>query len=236
MSSQDGPDTPKVHRQIERQLELMILERTFMPGDSLPSERQLMETFGVGRPAVREALLSLERAGVLRLRNGSPAVVTRVSPEKILSGLSVPVRSFMNEEAGIRELQDARKLFECAIARRVALQRSADDLERIRQALAANAAAIRDLPRLERTDLDFHTEIVRTVHNRIFEVTLVAMSDWLLEQRQTTLTTPGQPQRAVAFHTRIFNAIEQGDGDAAERAMEVHMEQTVDAYWAAVAR
>lgn len=236
MSFQDVPGTPKVHREIERQLELMILEHTFQPGDSLPSERQLMGTFGVGRPAVREALLSLERAGLLRLRNGSPAVVTRVSPEKILSGLNVPVRSFMNEDAGIRELQDARKLIECAIARRVALVRSTEDLARIRRALEANAAAIGDLPKLERTDLDFHTEIVRTVHNRIFEVTLAALSDWLMEQRQTTLTTPGQPERAIAFHTRIFEAIERSDGDAAEQAMEDHMEQTVDAYWSAVAR
>src|SRR3954467_12376994 len=87
--------TPKIHEQIGRELEAMILGGTFQPGDTLPSERQLMETFGVGRPAVREALLSLERAGIVRLRSGSPAVVTRVSPHKVLSGLALPVRSFM---------------------------------------------------------------------------------------------------------------------------------------------
>lgn len=231
-----GSRSPKIHEQIGRELETMILEGTYQPGDTLPSERQLMETFGVGRPAVREALLSLERSGIVRLRSGSPAVVTRVTPHKVLSGLALPVRSFMSDAAGIRELQGARKIVECAIARHAALHRSSDDLERLRRALDANAAALGDLPRFERTDVDFHAEIVRAVRNRIFEATLLALSDWLLEQRQTTLKMPGQRERALAFHIDIFKAVEQGDPDAAEQAMATHMDQTIDVYWKAVSR
>ncbi|MBY8824299.1 FadR/GntR family transcriptional regulator [Sphingomonas colocasiae] len=40
------------------------------PGDKLPSERELAETLGVGRPVVREALRSLEEAGILQFRRG----------------------------------------------------------------------------------------------------------------------------------------------------------------------
>jgi GntR family transcriptional repressor for pyruvate dehydrogenase complex len=225
---------PKIYEQIGRQLELMILDGTYQPGDTLPSERQLMEVFGVGRPAVREALLFLERAGIVRLRSGSPAVVTRVSPQKVLSGLALSVRSFLSDEAGIRELQAARKIVECAIARHAALHRTNEDLTLIRQALDANAAAIHDLPLFERTDVEFHAEIVRTVRNRIFEATLLAVSDWLLEQRQTTLKMLGQRERALAFHVGIFEAIAKGDPDMAERAMTAHMEQTVEVYWEAV--
>ncbi len=227
---------PKVHHEIERRLELLIRDGAFQPGDTLPSERQLMESFGVGRPAVREALLTLERAGIVRLRSGSPAVVTRVSPETVLSGLSIPVRSFMSDESGIQELQSARRLIECAIARHAARYRTEDDLERIREALDANAGALGDLPHFERTDVEFHAEIVRTIRNRIFEATLVALSDWLLEQRQTTLKTPGQQERAIAFHTSIFAAIERGDPDAAEQAMADHLDQTVEVYWKAKSR
>lgn len=234
MSSLDISAAPKLHKLIEQELADMILGGKFQLGDTLPSERQMMETFKVGRPAVREALLALERAGILRLRSGSPAVVTRVSPKNLLSGLTIPVRSFMNEEAGIRELQDARQLIECAIARRVALQRTAEDLSRMRRALQANAEALGDIPRFEKTDIEFHTEIVKTAHNRVFEGSVHALHDWLLEQRQTTLGMSGQPEKALAFHTRIFEAIERGDADAAETAMKVHMEQTVEVYWQVV--
>ena len=227
---------PKVHKQIERDLEQVILEGTYLPGDTLPSERQLMEKFGVGRPAVREALLSLERAGVVRLRSGTPAVVTRISPQNVLSALSIPVRAFMNDAAGIRQLQDARTLVECAMARHAAAHRTKTDLANIRRALDANARALGDLPLFERTDVEFHAAIVRTVGNRLFEATLLALGDWLLEQRQTTLKTPGQPKKALAFHGAIFEAIESADPDAAERAMQVHMDQTIDVYWKAARR
>jgi DNA-binding FadR family transcriptional regulator len=214
----------------------MILAGSFQPGDTLPSERQLMEIFGAGRPAVREALLSLEQAGVVRLRSGSPAVVTRVSPQKVLASLSVPVRSFMADDVGIRELQDARKIIECAIVRHAARFRKQEDVEPIRRALDANAAAIHELPVFEKTDVEFHSEIVRTVRNRIFEGTLLALGDWLFEQRRTTLKTPGQPEKALAFHERIFAAIKNCDPDAAEHAMAQHMDQTAEVYWKAVDR
>jgi GntR family transcriptional repressor for pyruvate dehydrogenase complex len=226
-----SPSNSKIHKHIERELEVMLLERKYEPGDNLPSERQLMEMFGVGRPAVREALLSLERSGVVRLRSGSPAVVTRVSLDTILDGLTVPVRSFMNDAAGIRELQQARKLVESAIARRVASVRTDQDLDRMARALEANQAALGDLPAFERTDLRFHSEIVRTLHNRIFDGISVAMFAWLLEQRQATLKTPGQPEKTLDFHTRIFRAIERGDPAEAEQAMSAHMDQYLEVYW-----
>jgi GntR family transcriptional repressor for pyruvate dehydrogenase complex len=236
MPSTSFSGSPKVHKHIESQLEQMILERKYEPGDSLPSERQLMEMFGAGRPAVREALLSLERAGVLRLRSGSPAVVTRISFDSVISGLTVPVRSFLNEDSGIRQLQEARKVIECAIVRQVAAMRTQEDLARMARALDNNRAALSELPAFERTDLEFHTEIIRTLHNRIFDGLAMAMGGWLMEQRQTTLKTPGQPEMALAFHTNIFRAIERGVPEEAEKAMTAHMEQTVDVYWRAVAR
>lgn len=74
----------KLYEEVEHQLRELIVSGSLKPGDRLPSEHELMERYGVGRPAVREALLTLERQGFLRLRSGSPAVVTRPSPAIIL--------------------------------------------------------------------------------------------------------------------------------------------------------
>lgn len=120
----------KLYEQVEDRLRDLIVSGQLKPGDCLPSEHELMERFGVGRPAVREALLTLERQGFLRLRSGSPAEVTRPSPAVVLRELTTSVRSFMADQAGMRNLQAARQLIECAIVREVARTRTAKDVAR----------------------------------------------------------------------------------------------------------
>lgn len=51
---------------IREQLALGVLK----PGDKLPAERDLAQQLGVSRNVLREALRSLEMAGVLRLQKG----------------------------------------------------------------------------------------------------------------------------------------------------------------------
>ena len=50
------------------------------PGDKLPAERELAQQLGVGRNALREALRSLEIAGIVRLQKGAQG--RRLHPSK----------------------------------------------------------------------------------------------------------------------------------------------------------
>ncbi len=224
----------KLYELVGDRIRNLIIEGAYAPGDRLPPERELMETFGVGRPAVREALLTLEREGFLQLRSGSPAIVTRPSPDHILDELSSSVRSFMSQESGVRDLQAARQLVECAIARRAAEQRTEESLALIRRAFEAQVAAGEDFGLFEKCDVAFHRAIAASLRNPIFETAQRALADWLLEQRRTTLSVPGQWKVALADHERILRAIERGDRDEAEAAMARHLDQTADCYWRAV--
>ncbi|MEO1200705.1 MAG: GntR family transcriptional regulator [Pseudomonadota bacterium] len=56
-----------------------IRSGALQPGDSMPSERALMQSYGIGRPAVREALQSLERMGLIEIRHGERAKVREAS-------------------------------------------------------------------------------------------------------------------------------------------------------------
>ena len=55
-----APIAPIQRRKLFQEVLDRLLERLrqgeFQPGDQLPSERELMQFYGVGRPAVREAL------------------------------------------------------------------------------------------------------------------------------------------------------------------------------------
>ena len=60
----------RVFEVIASQVRDAILDGTLKPGEKLPPEVQLAESFGVGRPAVREALRTLEIAGLVTVRHG----------------------------------------------------------------------------------------------------------------------------------------------------------------------
>jgi len=47
-----------------------IQENKLSPGTVLPSERELMASYNVGRPVIREAMQSLQHMGLVTIRHG----------------------------------------------------------------------------------------------------------------------------------------------------------------------
>ena len=61
---------PKRGDVIADQIKQWIVKHNLRPGDRLPSEKVLTETFEVGKASVREALKSLEVQGLIRTSTG----------------------------------------------------------------------------------------------------------------------------------------------------------------------
>ena len=59
----------KLSQTVEEELELMIRQGEIAEGDPLPSERELMAAFGVGRPSIRDALAALARKGLVKINS-----------------------------------------------------------------------------------------------------------------------------------------------------------------------
>src|SRR5438067_11459312 len=78
----------KLSEEAALRLEAMIRDDTFPPGTMLPSERDLMKMFGVGRASIREALFALNRMGLVRARNGERSRVTTPTPATLITELA----------------------------------------------------------------------------------------------------------------------------------------------------
>lgn len=221
---------PKVHEEVAARLEESFLAGDFAVGSQLPSERALMERFGVGRPAVREALLSLEKMGLVAISNGERARVTRPTPEALVQQLSGAARSLLARPAGQETFQQARLFFETGLARQAANCASDEDLVRLRAALDDNAAALGDSEAFERTDVAFHFVLAEIARNPIFTALHHAIAEWLIDQRRVTLRVPGADRRAFRWHKEIHDAIADGAPDRAESAMRRHLEEVAGSY------
>ncbi|MDA3922002.1 MAG: transcriptional regulator NanR [Salinisphaera sp.] len=220
----------KLSDQVIRQLENDIVSEHFEPGDRLPSERALMEQFGVGRPTIREALFSLERMGLVALSSGSRARVIRPTPAVVLNGMSGVMGHLLSTADGQRHFQDARSAFEAAMARNAAAHASAEDIKALRAAFSDNAAAVGDEAEFKRTDIAFHRVLAAIPANPVYTAVHDAMAQWLDDRRAVALEKPGQDRIALAAHERIVQAIESRDPEAADAAMRDHLEQHYGVY------
>jgi DNA-binding FadR family transcriptional regulator len=226
----------KVSDEVTLRLEAMIRDGSLAEGDTLPAERDLMRTFGVGRPAVREALFRLKRMGLVELRNGERARVSRPTPRILLDELSGAARLLLSQPRGNEHFQEARALFEIGIAEQAARVRRAADVETLRAALAANEAAIGDRDRFGETDVAFHFAIAQITGNPIFVAIHQSIDSWLTEQRVVALHVERADRTAYAGHRRIFQAIEDGDAVAAAEAMRRHLREVAALYWKSLRR
>lgn len=86
----------KLSKWWKKELEQMIRRREFGEGEQLPSERELMAFFNVGRPSVREALAALKRKGLVQINNGERARVSRPSADTIIGELSGMAKDFLS--------------------------------------------------------------------------------------------------------------------------------------------
>ena len=126
----------KLYEDIAKRIEEAILDGDLAEGDQIPSERDLMTTFGVGRTSVREALFALQRMGLIALNNGERARVTRPTPEVLVGELSGSARHLLSSPKGVQNFQEARLFLEVALARHAALHATKTDFSALRELFA----------------------------------------------------------------------------------------------------
>ena len=227
-----GPIKKKrLYEEVSERIEAAILSREIQPGESLPSEREIMEIFGVGRTAVREALFALQKNGLVKLSSGQRAVVAQPTPDDLIEKISGPARHIISEPDRLRQMQEARRLLEAFLARSAAQRATPEQIQALEDALRANGRTIDNPEAFVETNIEFHHAIASITQNVFIEGLHRAVYSWLKDQRTTSAQQPGACEAAYEWHEKIFAAIRDGDPDAAEQAMLSHIDQAQTAYW-----
>jgi DNA-binding FadR family transcriptional regulator len=122
----------KISERIITQFEELIHSQRLKPGDRLPSERELTEMFGVGRPTIREALQSLQMVGLMDVQQGRGSFIKELDFSSYVAKLRKSVNlTLISESVSLQEFYSGRKLIEPSIAYQVAEHHTAEDLERL---------------------------------------------------------------------------------------------------------
>ena len=215
----------RLYEGIVEQLENLILNGGLPAGRQLPSERELMANFQVGRTAVREALFTLQRRGLVTLQSGERANVTLPTSRAVVDELATVVRFHLASQVGAEEFRGARMLFETGLARLAAERATPTDIAKLRRLLVENQAALPEPDAFIDSDVQFHLALAEISRNSIFTALHSALSEWLRGERASSIRAPGSPEAAYATHCRICDAVAAGDPDLAALEMRRHLEQ-----------
>jgi GntR family transcriptional repressor for pyruvate dehydrogenase complex len=222
-----GPVTRQAGPTVEitRRLLDYLLSGQLRPGQKIPSERQLAEALAVGRGALREAIKSLSLLGLLEQRIGDGTYLSRSSsdllPQVIEWGLLLG-------EKRLDDLLEARYHLEVLLSGLAAERRTDEQLARLRELVAQmHAAGSDDLDGYVRADIAFHLQVAACSGNTVLAGVLTNIQSLLQAWASRVIHTAGETHTSLAMHQPILDALENGDPEAARRAMTLHMDRAI---------
>lgn len=221
----------KLADEVRDRLLIMIRSGELRPGDRLPSERDLMDRFAVGRPAVREALQSLDSAGLIEINHGERARIAVPDTRTMVDRMGQTMLHLLQTSpTTLEHLKEARIMFEVGMVKMAAQSATSADIQRLTLALERQRSYSGDAAQFVKADMAFHTAIASISGNSVCVVLSEAMLDWLFNFRQELLRMPGSELITLAEHQRLLDAIAQHNAEEAERAMVDHLTRANERY------
>jgi GntR family transcriptional repressor for pyruvate dehydrogenase complex len=209
----------------------LISERHLKPGDALPTERELMQHYGVGRSSVREALRMLESTGLIAGGSGAFAVADFRNPLNDSLSLLLAV-----EEGSLRELFEVRRILEGEAVALATERCDESHIARMRAATELMREGLADQDEYIESDVAFHLTIAEATQNRLILHLMHAIRDQLERALGSIYRIPGSPERSIEDHGLIIKAMEEGKPDEARAQMREHLGRVEEAVEAATAK
>lgn len=214
----------KISELVYEKLLEMIRLGEYPPNSQLPSESELVKTFGVSRTPIREALSILAASGLIESRQGGRSWVREINLAEMLE----PVQFEMITAEEVRQLLEMRTILESEAAALAAIRRTDEDIKRLEESLEAFSMTVKDHSTIGfEADYKFHHTLVKAAYNPFLTQTIENLSDLHIKALKFSLSKnlgwSVKRQTVYAEHERIFDAIKRGNAEEASEAVNVHL-------------
>ncbi|MHB1137729.1 MAG: FadR/GntR family transcriptional regulator [Microthrixaceae bacterium] len=199
-----------------------ITAQGLAPGSMLPSEKEMLARYEVGRGTLRESLRFLEMNGVVTIKpgpGGGPAVNDPDSRDLAGSlGLFLQLHG-----TPFRSIVEVRQTMEPAIAALAATKVQQGHLDRLLASVEAMEAHLDDEESFLAENERFHELVAWASGNPMFAL-LIASLHWITDGAFLGVDYPERRREAVvAAHRRIYEALASRDPDLARQTMHDHV-------------
>ncbi|MCB2227976.1 MAG: FadR family transcriptional regulator [Desulfarculaceae bacterium] len=207
--------------QVSRQLRKSIFSGEYQPGQRLPNERELAESFGTSRIIVREAIWDLKRSGLVEVKRGAHggAFVQEMSHDA--------VTSVMRDVASLGKVRPAhlievRLVIEPAVTALAAHRATEDDLRKMGSYLEPEIQPKKQTDEYVRWQIGFHRLVAEASHNPLFAMQVNIYLDFT-EEMVLRLRHKDRLYHDIVTHPAILDKLTQRDPEGAQRLMHDHL-------------
>ncbi|MFC7432064.1 MULTISPECIES: FadR/GntR family transcriptional regulator [unclassified Agrococcus] len=202
-----------------------IVTGEVQPGAVLPPEGVLSQTFGVSRTVIRESVKRVEEKGLLTVAQGRGTSVNEASAWNVLDPVVLSALVEHDDSLGILdELAVVRGVLEGSMASAAAGRRTTERTEALQHALDHMAETIDDFEAYSQADVDFHFTVMDQSGTRLAPTITRILFD---RARESSRFTGAPREEALRLtldeHQAVLDAIEAGDAEGAQRAMQHHI-------------
>jgi DNA-binding FadR family transcriptional regulator len=219
----------RLYEEVADQIKQAIFNGQLEPGDSLPSERELGEMFGVGRPTIREALRILNVMGLIHISAGiRGSTVRKIDLAQYFDTIREHLAYLIHmDEESIQNVWEVRKCVELGIAYSAARNATQQDIMDLEQLLNKMEACGTDIHAYFPIAVEFHQKLALASGNGIFYIIWNMFHDILLKGYMPILEElfPHGPQGLLRSNSKLLSAIKSGDLSEIEKAMQEHAEE-----------
>lgn len=218
-------------QKIERTIENAIREKKLAVGSKLPTEREMCESFGVSRTALREALRRLSARGLINIHKGSGMYVSEINIEDAIKSLNLYYDLKFDKNL-ISQIIEVRMLFEPEIAKLAAKNRTDKDVIELTKSLDDFEKCNPDNTQKE-ADLDnkFHLGITKSTGNPIMQITMEPIYLLLPRMRNYIYANiEGEKSNTLSSHKKLLKAVAHKQTDDAYKIMKSNLIRTYEIY------
>lgn len=221
----DGSESESVDVAVEDRILQLFRARGARAGDRLPTEVDIAHALGLSRPKVREGLLSLERQGVLRSRQGSGRVLLDRTHHS-LPAMLAPAMGHSGPE--IVNAVTVRQVLETGFLPTAVELIDDDAIDAMQAAIDDMAARIEAADTFQGADRAFHDALFSRVDNPL--LTALFANFWELLAGIDPLTIPHREaaSETLEHHRRILEAVRARDIELAQFHMLRHFYDSVE--------
>jgi len=206
----------------------MIRSGTWKVGDSLPSEKELTESLGVGRSTVREALQNLVALNVVEASAGHRTVVKSPTPAELFR---TDVIGLLINDVLAEEMLEARMMIEPDCVRLAAERATEAEFDAIEHLLQEHESLHEQNKPVSEYGARFHIRLAEASHNRVAASFMSSILHIMQERGRRIDAIPNARRKEIDDHRAIFQLVRARKGAKASAAMREHILEWSNTYF-----